>query len=65
MDYRVMWEELKRSVQLNMKYYSESKEFSTIEVANGFSDAQRTLHYMESLEKKYSEGGNCYDTTRI
>lgn len=58
MDYKVMWEELKRSVQLNMKYYSESTEFSTIEAAHGFSDAQRTLRYMESLEKKYSEGGN-------
>ena len=58
MDYKVMWEELKRSVQLNMKYYSESAELSTIEAAHGFSDAQRTFLYMESLEKKYSEGGN-------
>lgn len=58
MDYKTMWKELKHSVELNMKFYSESKELSTMEAAQGFADAQRTLRYMESLEKKYSEGGN-------
>ena len=59
MDYKSMWEELKRSVQLNMKYYSESKELSTREAAQGFADAQRTLRYMEHLEEIYSntDGG--------
>lgn len=58
MDYKTMWEELKRSVQYNMKFYAESTQVSMNEATHGFSDAQRTLRYMESLEKKYSEGGN-------
>ena len=54
MDYKAMWEELKRNVELNMKFYSESRELSTMEAAHGFADAQRTLRYMEHLEEAYS-----------
>lgn len=53
MDYKAMWEELKHSVEMNMKFYGESKELSTLEAAHGFSDAQRTLKFMGFLEKKY------------
>jgi hypothetical protein len=55
MDYKSMWEDLRKEVENAHAYYVDGRYCSTAEASNGVVQTENMLRVMKSLETRYGK----------